>query len=60
MKINVRLYKYQEKVIVYGKQNYIDLIIMTKKKFSSHFEKMHYQSTIENVFRNAHYSILIL
>ena len=48
------------KILEYAKQHDVDLIIMTKKKISSSYEKMHYQSTIENVFRNIHCAILIL
>ena len=50
------------KILEYAKQhdNDIDLVIMTKTKISSRYEKMHYQSTIENVFRNANCPILIL
>ena len=38
----------------------IDLIIMTKTKLSSTYERQHYQSTLENVLRNAHCPVLIL
>ena len=48
------------KILAYAKQHDVDLIIMTKKKISNQYEKMHYQSTIENVFRNAHCPILTL
>ena len=48
------------KIPEFAKQHDIDLIIMTKTKISSRYEKQHYQSTIENVFRNAHCPILIL
>ena len=48
------------KILEFTKQHDIDLIIMTKTKLSSNYEKQHYQSTIENVFRNACCSILIL
>ena len=48
------------KILEFAKQHDVDLIIMTKTKFSSRYEKQHYQSTIENVFRNAHCPILIL
>ena len=48
------------KILEFAKQHDIDLIIMAKKKISSHYEKMHYQSTIENVFRNTHCPVLIL
>jgi nucleotide-binding universal stress UspA family protein len=48
------------KILEFAKQHDVDLIIMTKTKISSRYEKQHYQSTIENVFRNAHCPILIL
>lgn len=48
------------KILEFVKQYDIDLIIMAKTKLSSSYEKQHYQSTIENVFRNAHCPILIL
>jgi len=48
------------KILEFAKQHNVDLIIMTKTKISSSYEKQHYQSTIESVFRNAHCPILIL
>ena len=48
------------KILAFAKQHDVDLIIMTKTKLSSSYEKQHYQSTIENVFRNTHCPILIL
>ena len=48
------------KILEFTKKHDVDLIIMTKTKLSSTYEKMHYQSTIENVFRNSHCPILIL
>ena len=48
------------KILEFTKKYDVDLIIMTKTKLSSTYEKMHYQSTIENVFRNSHCPILIL
>ena len=48
------------RILEFAKQYEIDLIIMTKTKISSIYEKQHYQSTIENVFRNVHCPILIL
>ncbi len=47
-------------ILDFAKKHNVDLIIMTKTKLSSTYEKMHYHSTIENVFRNAHCPILIL
>jgi len=48
------------KILKFTKQHYIVLLIMTKTKLSLPYEKLHYQGTIENVFRNAHCHILIL
>ncbi len=48
------------KILEFAKQHDVDLIIMTKTKISSNYEKQHYQSTIENVFRNVHCPILII
>ena len=38
----------------------VDLIVMGKTKFVSHYEKMYYPTTIENVSKNFHGAILIL
>ncbi|MCH9657993.1 universal stress protein [archaeon] len=48
------------KILEFARQYDVDLIVMTKTKLTSRYEKQHYQSTIENVFRNAHCPILIL
>lgn len=48
------------KILEFARQHDIDLIIMTKTKLTSTYEKQHYQSTIENVFRNALCPLLIL
>ena len=48
------------RILEFAKQYEVDLIIMTKTKISSIYEKQHYQSTIENVFRNGHCPVLIL
>ena len=48
------------KILEFAEQQDVDLIIMTRTKHSSHYEKQHYHSTVENVFRNAHCPILIL
>lgn len=48
------------KILEFAKQHDVDLIMMTKTKISSSYEKQHYQSTIGNVFRNAQCPILIL
>ena len=47
-------------IIDFAKKHEVDLIIMAKTKLSSSYEKLHYHSTIENVFRNARCPILIL
>jgi len=48
------------KIIEFAKQHDVDLIITTKTKLSSRYEKQHYHSTVENTFRNAPCPILIL
>lgn len=48
------------KILEFAKHHNVDLIIMIRTKLSSHYEKVHYHSTVENVFRNAHCPILIL
>ena len=48
------------KILEFARQHDVDLIIMTKTKLTSNYEKQHYQSTIENVFRNKNCSLLIL
>ncbi len=48
------------KILEFAKQHNINLIIMTKTKMTNTYEKRHYQSTIENVFRNTSCPILIL
>ena len=48
------------KILEFAKQHEVDLIIMTKTKITSRYEKQHYQSTVENVFRNTHCPILII
>ncbi len=47
-------------ILSFSDRQNIDLIIMSKTKFSSHKERMHYQSTLESVFRNATCPILTL
>ena len=48
------------KILEFAKQHNIDLIITTRTKFSSNYEKQHYHSTVENMFRNTPCPILIL
>jgi nucleotide-binding universal stress UspA family protein len=48
------------KIIEFAIQHNADLIITTRTKFSSRYEKQHYHSTVENMFRNAPCPILIL
>ena len=47
-------------ILDFAKKHDVDLIVMTKTKLTLPYEKLHYHSTIENVFRNAHCPILIL
>ncbi len=48
------------RILEFAKQHNADLIIMAKTKITNRYEKQHYQSTIENVLRNAHCPVLIL
>ncbi len=48
------------KILEFAKEHNVDLIITTRTKLASHFEKQHYHSTVENMFRNAPCPILIL
>ena len=48
------------KILEFAKQHDVDLIITTKTKLSSRFEKQNYHSTVENMFRNSPCAILIL
>ena len=48
------------KILEFVHEQNIDLIVMTKTKLTSHFEKQHYHSTVENVVRNTSCPILIL
>ncbi|MBL7001645.1 MAG: universal stress protein [Nitrosopumilus sp.] len=48
------------KILEFAKQHNVDLIITTRTKLSSRYEKQHYHSTVENMFRNASCPILIL
>ena len=49
------------RILEFAKQHDdIDLVIMTKTKLSHAYEKLHYQSTVENVIRNIRCPILIL
>lgn len=48
------------KILEFAEQHGIDLIIMSRTKHSSHYEKLHYYSTVENVVRNTHGPIMIL
>ena len=49
-----------EGIIEFAKKHNVDLIIIAKTKISFRYEKMHYQSTIENVLRNAVCPTLVL
>lgn len=48
------------KILEFAKQHDVDMIVTTRTKFSSRYEKQHYHSTVENMFRNAPCPILIL
>jgi len=48
------------KILEFATQHNVDLIITTRTKLASRIEKQHYQSTVENMFRNAPCPILIL
>ena len=48
------------RILEYAKQHKVDLIITTRTKLSSSYEKQHYHSTVENMFRNSPCPILIL
>ena len=48
------------KILEFAKEHNVDLIITTRTKLASHFEKQYYHSTVENMFRNAPCSILVL
>ena len=47
-------------IIEFADENKIDLIILSRKKFSLSAEKIHYHSTVEGVLQNSRYSILIV
>ena len=49
-----------EKILEFADKHDVDLIIMGKKKSPSHYEKVHYHSTIEGVSRSAQCAILIV
>jgi len=49
-----------EAILEFSEKHKVDLIIMGKTKHVSHYEKMHYTSTIENVSKNFSAAILIL
>ena len=48
------------RILEFAKQHKTDLIITTRTKLYSRIEKQHYQSTVENMFRNSPCPILIL
>lgn len=48
------------RIIEFAKKHGVDLIIISRTKFVSGYEKQHYHSTVENTFRNAPCAILIL
>ena len=49
-----------ERIVDYAKKHDIDLIIIKRTKLTSSYEKQHYHSTVENIFRNASCPVLIL
>lgn len=48
------------KILEFTNKHSIDLIVMTKTKLFTHYEKRHHHSTVENMFRNALCPTLIL
>ena len=49
-----------ERILEFADKHGVDLIVMGKKKSPSHYERVHYHSTIEAVFRNAYCATLIV
>lgn len=49
-----------DEILSYVQNRDIDLIMMIKTKFVSHYEKVHHYNTIENVFTNTSCPVLIL
>jgi len=49
-----------EKILEFAEKHNVELIVIGKKKSPSHYEKIHYHSTIESVFRNARCAVLIV
>ena len=47
-------------ILEFADKHNVGLIVMTRTKPASHYEKQHYHSTVENVFRNAPCPILVL
>ena len=47
-------------ILEFAEQNEIDLIVLSKKKFTLEAEKMHYHSTLEGVTKNATCSVMIV
>ena len=48
------------KILEFAKKHNTELIVLTKTTLSSHYEKLHHHSTVENVSKNATCPILIL
>jgi nucleotide-binding universal stress UspA family protein len=48
------------KILEFAKKHNVELIVLTKTTLSSHYEKLHHHSTVENVSKNATCPILIL
>lgn len=48
------------KILEFAKKHNTELIILTKTTLSSHYEKLHHHSTVENVYKNANCALLIM
>lgn len=49
-----------EAITKYAKSNSIDLIVISKSKLSTMYEKKYYNSTVENLMKNPPCSVLIV
>lgn len=47
-------------ILEFANDHKIDLIVLSRKKFSLNAEKIHYHSTIEGVLQNSNISVLIV
>ena len=48
------------KILEFAKKYNMELIILTKTTLSSHYERLHYHSTVENVSKNATCPVMVL